>query len=70
MKILAYDKTDHEFHEIKDTDHFRISMDNGDAYDLKENGDELKIRVVGIRRHCSVLPFGHDTICLKSVLDK
>lgn len=52
MKIKVYDPKDHEYHEIADVRDFRITLDNGDAYDLSETRHlsieikQLKVKAV------------------------
>ena len=70
MKILAYDTTDHEYHEISNTREFRITLDNGDAYNVTEKDDLL--RLVSARSSnpiFAIIPTGGYSVNITHIID-
>ena len=72
MKILQYYPLDHKYHKLAEGAEFRIDMDNGDAYDLKENGDSLNILSVHLTgaRSLAIVPMSRFQVNLMPVLNK
>jgi hypothetical protein len=69
MKIKVYDPKDHEYHEIANTRDFRITLGNGDAFDVFDNSAGLRIKTVNPSLDISILPMQTNCIDIL-IIDK
>ncbi len=71
MKIKVYDPSTHEYKGVAECAEFRLDMDNGDAYDMREVIDLLKIKPVNSKSHLDMVESKDKSmIYIGQVIDK